>query len=611
MLNVVGEIRPSQLMFSFGVGALLDLPQFTALVMGLDDWTSSLCPPLNEPRLLAALQRRVGSQCVALRMPPAREDSMEDVSIPDRGVPVATFPRWLRCTHCNVIAPVDSGVFKFSPDTFRPDRTCYKHKHCITNQPKYPARAVPVRFVLACASGHLSDIPWVEFVHNGQPCDRPRLVMREIGAAGNASNIHVRCVECNKNQRLSILFGQHLPFTCSGLFPHLRRRDESCEQQVKVINLGASNLWFGQTLSALTVPKEQSVLEALVSKHWNDLHDVTDIQTIQYLATPARKPELMGHAPEDVLAAITRQQQEPFQGSEPSRYDMKLPEWQILSGIRPVPPDQDDLRLETCDAPKDLETWFEQTVLVHRLREVRALYGFSRIDSLQEIDLGLEPDVTVAPLSNGPPTWLPACEVRGEGVFLRFKETEVQAWEQKTKVQHLDTLFGQAHFAWRQCRHFDDPAGGYPGIRFVLLHSFAHALMRQIALECGYTAASIRERLYCRTREHENGPMAGILLYTAASDSEGTLGGLVAVGRPQPLSRHIRQALNAVRICASDPLCAERVPSPEGRNLHGASCHACLFSPETSCECGNRYLDRSVLVRTFKEHATAFWDQEL
>jgi hypothetical protein len=142
----------------------------------------------------------------------------------------------------------------------------------------------------------------------------------------------------------------------------------------------------------------------------------------------------------------------------------------------------------------------------------------------------------------------------------------------------------------------------------VLLHSLAHALMRQIVLDCGYNAASVRERLYSRLPGEEGGPMAGILLYTAASDSEGTLGGLVALGNSVTLGRHLQQTMESMRLCASDPLCSEHRPDNLGRGIQGACCHACQFAPETSCERGNRYLDRSVLVGTFSGNTTAFFD---
>jgi hypothetical protein len=142
----------------------------------------------------------------------------------------------------------------------------------------------------------------------------------------------------------------------------------------------------------------------------------------------------------------------------------------------------------------------------------------------------------------------------------------------------------------------------------VLLHSFAHALIRQLSVECGYTTASLRERIYSRNPSENEPEMAGVLIYTAAPDSEGTLGGLVSLGKPETLERHLDQALDNMRLCASDPLCAEHHPYRDGNTLHAASCHACLFAPETSCERGNKYLDRAVLVSTVERSDLAFFE---
>jgi hypothetical protein len=103
--------------------------------------------------------------------------------------------------------------------------------------------------------------------------------------------------------------------------------------------------------------------------------------------------------------------------------------------------------------------------------------------------------------------------------------------------------------------------------------------------------------------------MAGVLIYASAPDSEGTLGGLVSLGVPATLGRHIDQALDSIALCASDPLCAEHDPRAGMATLHWAACHACLFAPETSCERGNRYLDRGLLVETVKSGALAFFRQ--
>lgn len=248
-------------------------------------------------------------------------------------------------------------------------------------------------------------------------------------------------------------------------------------------------------------------------------------------------------------------------------------------------------------------------MLVERIREVRALLGFTRIESNADFaEATLLEDGRLTRLCRASPTWLPGSEVRGEGIFLRVREDVLQAWQAKTAVQQLRKEFLDSHQAWRTLRRLKPPEEGFPGIRLVLLHSLAHALMRQIVLDCGYSAASIRERLYSRQPNEDGGPMSGILLYTAAPDSEGTLGGLVELGDPLTLGRHLQQALESMRLCASDPLCADHRPDMLGRGIQGACCHACQFAPETSCERGNRYLDRSVLVNTFSARGTAFFD---
>ena len=138
-------------------------------------------------------------------------------------------------------------------------------------------------------------------------------------------------------------------------------------------------------------------------------------------------------------------------------------------------------------------------------------------------------------------------DVRGEGIFLQFSEDAIESWVKKTREREAEFL--EAHKRWRKNRGHKYPEGGFPTMRYVLLHSLAHALIRQFAVECGYTTASIRERIYSRPPETDVEPMAGILLYTAAPDSEGTLGGLVALGEPKTLGRHLDQALESMRLC--------------------------------------------------------------
>ena len=282
--------------------------------------------------------------------------------------------------------------------------------------------------------------------------------------------------------------------------------------------------------------------------------------------------------------------------------DLLRPEWRVL--ITPdTAPRTIDFHLNEVQPPAAFGEWISSVVLVERLREVTALTGFTRVGSPWDFDDALaRKSEHRAPLSRRAPTFVPASEVRGEGIFIRFDEQKLNKWCGKWAVR--EEAFLDAHRVWRRARGLDPTDAGFPCIRYVVLHSFSHALMRLLALECGYSAASLRERLYCADPGEEGDPMAGVLIYTAAPDSEGTLGGLVSLGRPEQLERHIDQALEEMRLCSSEPLCSEQAPGAErDGTLHGGACHACLFAPETSCERGNRYLDRLTLVQTVSNQA--------
>jgi hypothetical protein len=230
------------------------------------------------------------------------------------------------------------------------------------------------------------------------------------------------------------------------------------------------------------------------------------------------------------------------------------------------------------------------------------LLGFTRVEAPEETgDPNERPQM--ANLSRSKPDWVPANQVHGEGIFIQFEEQALVAWEALPAVKKVDQMLRGGHRGWRNSRHLD-PDEGYPGIRYAMLHTLSHLLIRELALECGYNAASIRERIYADTSG--DSPQAGILIYTAAADSDGTLGGLVDLGKPENLGRLLEQALNRSKICSSDPLCSEHDPEKD-RSLHAAACHACSLVAETSCERGNRYLDRSLLVPTLERIDAAFF----
>jgi hypothetical protein len=614
----VGELRPSQALTTFGVGAIIDLPHLSVMVMGLEDWPLKDTVEIGEQRLLASVKEVLGPQVKALRSAPVVPDTYQVNPFDSSalvGIPVAPFPRWMVCPHCRRLAPLGSGLFKLETP-YRTDQIRYVHANC-TKAGK-PPTVVPARFIMACKNGHLDDFPWRAFVHrNDQTTCQGGLKLIETSAGGETASIFVHCEgeNCGAKRPMSDAFKKDaMPLPeCRARRPHLRDRDEAgCKapngQPMRMVPMlqGASNSWFAIPLSALAIPQATGKLKQLVDEHWTILEKVQSEQNIELLqqVTPQLR-DLDEYTPTEIWQAVeAKKTAAPEESDEPT--DLKTPEWEVF--IDPQSAEKGrDFQLRVAAPPKRYAKYFEKIVLAERLREVRALVGFSRIESPSDYDNPAAfPANQRARLSRTQPTWVPASEIRGEGLFFHFNETLIQKWVEKHEA--LDGLFLEAHQRWRIARKLEPPHEYYPGIRFVLLHSFAHALIRQLSVECGYTTASLRERIYSRNPGEDEPAMAGVLIYTAAPDSEGTLGGLVSLGRPETLERHLDQALDNMRLCASDPLCAEHHPYHGGNTLHAASCHACLFAPETSCERGNKYLDRAVLVSTVERNDLAFFE---
>ena len=601
----VGDIHPSQLLWTHGVGAMVDLPHISAIVMGLDEWDVSKTEEIKEERLLKAVQSVLGMQVSALRRPPLEELDSPYSTV---GVPVATFPRWLVCPYCHLLAPVESGVFEIKADSRFPDKAQYRHANCA--KARTPT-AFPARFMIACEAGHLDDFPWHHYVHGGKPCPKSVLRLRESGFSGEVSDIYVECERCETRQSMALTFSRsdeersYHP-TCTGLSPHLRiATGTGCAERTHAILLSASNAWFPLVYNSLALPRVEDHLDALVEKHWDTLQVLQERSQLDlFLGMPHLKADFGASAPDAIWQAIERKRASASAPATILPGELKQPEWQILSDPQHAPR-TDDFQVAQGETPGEYAGIIEQVVLVERLREVRALTGFTRIESLGDYTEEEElPKNHIMRLSRKSPQWVPAAEVRGEGIFLQLREEAIENWQRQAAVSSHNEIFRTAHRRWRLARHLDDPEANYPELRYVLLHTFAHALMRQLALDCGYAAASIRERIYAQEPGKEGGAMAGILLYTADSDSEGTLGGLVSQGRD--LGYHIAGALEAMQYCASDPLCAEHALLND-LTLHGAACHACLFAPETSCERGNRYLDRSLLIPTIDRADLAFF----
>jgi len=244
----------------------------------------------------------------------------------------------------------------------------------------------------------------------------------------------------------------------------------------------------------------------------------------------------------------------------------------------------------------------DRVVLVHRLREVVTQIGFTRFEPVtRDVETSLELGVRSASLARDV-TWLPAVENRGEGIFLSFRRDAIEEWLKKPAVKQRKAELEAGFAAWERAH----PGGKarFPGVVYVMLHSLSHLLITAVSLECGYAASSIRERVYVGESGY------GILLYTGTPDAEGTLGGLVQVGRK--LGDHLENALALGALCSNDPVCAQHAPQNprEERFLQGAACHGCLLISESSCEWRNEFLDRALVVPTVESGGAEFFAEK-
>jgi hypothetical protein len=318
-------------------------------------------------------------------------------------------------------------------------------------------------------------------------------------------------------------------------------------------------------------------------------------------------PALLGFEFADIQAEIAKRVAVPTGPAASRVSELKDEEWEAFRQGTRVP-QTPDFQVAKVDVPAAFHSQIAEVLQVKRLRVVRALTAFTRVDSPGDYsDLSEVAEPRRAPLSIEPPTWLPAAEVRGEGIFIRFNEDAIGQWRANDAVCRRESELRSAYRAFRRSREIVPEDDGIDVLRFALIHTFSHLMLREFAIDCGYSSASMQERIYSQGPDEPGGAMAGVLIMTASPDSEGTLGGLVRLGTPDTLERLMKRAFERASLCSSDPLCAEHTPHADGRTLHAAACHACLFVSETSCERGNKLLDRSLVVSTCNGNIPPFF----
>jgi hypothetical protein len=597
----VGNIRRSQLVGTFGPGAIVDFraprtgAPVSGVIAGLEEWDACGRPGglshrqvIHEPRLQKRLFKK------GFRLPPVRisEVSAGSKKNPDANdddvLPVVRFPNWLQCSRCSRLDRAES--WKGEPG--EPGRWCAP----CTQKDGGKVWVVPVRFVVACENGHLDEFPFQAWI--GCHCTNPDLYL-EMKGAGLAGKV-IRCARAGcagRPRSLEGVFGRRAltdqKLRCRGLCAWLPvKGGATCDAEPRVLQRGASNVYWSDTVSALDIPPFSQDPSEVLGRHWDTLADKPSEKWAQII--DLLELDVATKMPKEVLLTLLEQWKSAMDGDDADE-PLEWAEYQRF--VRDEPADEGEFRTIPEPPPWELESYLRRVVLAERLREVRATKGFTRIHppsgpfrkSSQES----------CPLSVKALDWLPAIELRGEGVFLELDPAMLREWEERDAVRsRIEVLRASI-----EKDLFDGEEPPEVSARLVLLHSLAHALVRQLSLECGYSSSALRERLYAGGAPRE---MAGLLIHTGSPDSEGTLGGLVRRGRSDLLVNTFLDALKSAAWCSSDPLCIT-VGSAFTSPRNGAACHACLLVPETSCQLFNNLLDRALLVGTPEDPSLGFF----
>ncbi|WP_029253515.1 DUF1998 domain-containing protein [Paraoerskovia marina] len=634
-----GDIRRTQLVAPFGVGAMSMLVNGTSVITaGLDHWFPTAKEDSNyEPEEFQASDWRLEKQLHVseFRLPPDfRPYYAGDSDSRNTGlkVPALRFPLVHFCMYCRRL---EASTLN------RTGRVeCKDAKH---NDWKRPPRMAQVPFVMACPKGHLADFPFSEWVHRSlRPACRKPLRLRSYGGGLEGQVVVCECGERRSLQGImqggsqqtvatylsrELIGGQGNEFLCKGSAPWLAEEgNRLCGENVRGALRGAGNIYFPKVESSIYLPVVAGAVPAEVKellKHPKvqsvllDFYEDSDAGRSEIDPVALHK-KLVKRLPAELVDGVGVEEshalykerfgiggQVPADVPLSSDVDLltaddswRYPEY---AQIRQAPKD-DDLAASDPGVHPDSAEAISRVRSVETLRETRVLRGFTR---LTDTPLGLAEGKQMLRRNklDREHDWLPAYVVRGEGIYLELDHERLEVWEGRSEVKARAQLISD---------HYGVAASNRGLLlrdfspRFVMLHTLAHLLINELVFACGYSSASLRERLYVSTVPGKE--MAGLLVYTAAGDSEGTMGGLVRMSVPSNLNKVLQASLGNATWCSTDPVCMDAGKHGQGTDsCNLAACHGCALVPETSCEEFNRFLDRGLVIGTFDEPDLGFF----
>jgi len=599
------ELRLSQLIQTFGPGALIDLPNDSVIMMGLDWWPidrRGAMREIKEPRLVRYLKALLehpetgepwiedGTE-IALFEPPLDDG---DLTKKQAKVPSRVFPRWEVVSY---------------PDRPKQQELVYRKSGAKAKEKKGVIRA-PVRWVAACKNGHLEDIRWRDFVHRKRTDCQQDIILTDSGVGGDPKSMTLSC-NCGKSRPMSELFLKNSLGTCISNRPWLGRefKDHPCDEDLVPMTRGAVNNYYAQVLRLIALPVEKGKLASKIEEYKDRFSSVDDKSKVMgpiEFGEIAIKHAFKGYSADQIWASLLDFRKGSISSESIDLENPKIEEFDILaSGQSLIGTDELGSRLHATTLNNNwrqnslINTEFiTSLVKVHRLCEVSSLYGFSRIepvpspfeDGLEELSLRVKGQSLASKVS-----WLPAIEQFGEGIFIHLDPDVVREKLKSEVSQQNLTMLEEKYNDWKD----KNPgfARDYPGHEYVFAHSLSHMLIEQIALEAGYPSTSLSERIYALYGEGSRKVTRfGVLIYAAGGGSLGTLGGLLE--QADRLPELLFKGAERQEICSNDPICRSQseILTHDQDVINGAACHGCLFTAETSCERRNILLDRVSLL---------------
>ena len=566
--NKLGELRPNQIITTFGPGAIVDAVKDSVTVLDTNYWQTK-----GNKIIDGRLASYLGVDC--FYMP--RSSRYGDL-------PVTTFP------YMHVCSNLGCGRIFDARDNFNLERYLRFGITC----PDCQRPAYPSRFITICEKGHMSDFPWHWWVHHGDCNCKGQL---RLYSTGNTSTLADMWVECTCGAKRSMsgatqkdnFEGQH----CPGLHPFRpRSKREKCDRDVIPSQRGASNVYFSVTRSAISIPPWVNPLHNLIDEHFRLLVEMRELIGEEGINKIYEK--YFSEYPRDEFdVALAKRLDDIKEFTEIKRMEYDA----ITHHDDPVYRcNKKHFKAEEDPLPQYLTPYFSRIIRITRLREVKVLLGFTRVDA-PDPDADEQPNIVYLNKGSKGERWLPAVDINGEGVFIEFNQESLKTWLSNEKVNALSKAYESGYKAYCDSREWKVTA--LRNAVYTLIHTFSHLLIKQMSMESGYSSTAIRERIYFGDK------MAGVLLYTGSPDKEGSLGGLVELGAIEHMIPIMRNAFQETLLCTNDPECLHNQPS--GENINGAACHSCCMISETACENGNRMLDRGLVVPIAEREDQSFF----